>query len=220
MTMTKYERARNLRYKRAALDSIGWEDLTSELLDIEEACSDVRWYFDEDGDNLVAAMDGDEDEAYEFKMAFADLEASCEQLREIIGEEYGVEEYYNDCTVALIGNRYNVVGFDAVETDYFALCRYEADLAVTEAGKRVTRWTKTEMLAKIGQCMGIVMAFLDLRRSYDYLKATMDILRDQNASVLQTIKDIERAYDKMDADDDARDFDRLCKSLPDRIWLE
>lgn len=214
--MTKYERARNLRYKRSALASIGWEIITTELWEIEEACGEIHWFFEDEGDNLVAAMDGDEEEAYEFQMTFADLEAKCEQLRNIIDEHCETAEYYDDCTVALIGNRYDVVGYDSVEEDYYDLCRYEADLASTEAGKRVTRWTKPEMLAKIGQCMGIAMAYLDLRQTYDYLKATMDILRDQNTSVLQVIKAIEAEYEKSN---ESKEFERLLKCLPDRVWL-
>ena len=77
VNLTKYEKARNLRYKRGALASIGFETIIDELYEIEEACGEIHWFFEEDGDNLIAAMDGDEDEVYEFKMALADLEAKC-----------------------------------------------------------------------------------------------------------------------------------------------
>lgn len=223
VNLTKYEKARNLRYKRGALASIRFEAIIDELYEIEEACSEIHWFFEEDGDNLIAAMDGDEDEAYEFKMAFADLEAKCEQLRSIMDEEYGINEYYDDCTLALIGNRYEVVGFDSVEEDYFSLCRYEADLATTEAGKRVMRLTKSEMLSRIGQCMGLAMAFLDLRQSYDYLKATMDILRDKNMSVLNVIKEINKLYENsQDCFEESanQEFQKLLDCLPEYIWLQ
>ena len=223
VNLTKYEKARNLRYKRGALASIGFETLMDELYEIEEACSGIHWFFEEDGDNLIAAMDGDEDEAYEFKMAFADLEAKCEKLRSIIDEEYGINEYYDDCTLALIGNRYEVVGFDSAEEDYYSLCRYEDDLATTEAGKRLVRLTKSEMLSRIGQCMGVALSFLDLRQSYDYLKATMDILRDKNMSVLNTINEINKLYEKsQDYFDESANqgFQKLLDCLPEYIWLQ
>lgn len=219
----KYQKARNLRYKRGALASIGFETIMDELYGIEEACSEVHWFFEEEGDNIVAAMDGDEEEAYEFKMAFADLEAKCEQLRSIMDEEYGIDEYYDDCTLALIGNRYNVVGFDSVEEDYHSLCRYEADLATTEAGKRLMRLTKSEMLSRIGQCMGVALSFLDLRQSYDYLKATMDILRDKNMSALKVIKEIDTLYEKSQEYFDKsanQEFQKLLNCLPEYIWLQ
>ena len=57
------------------------------------------------------------------------------------------------------------------------------------------------MLSTIGQCVGTLIAFLDLRQSYDYLKATFDILRDENTSLLKQIKAIETAYDAADAVD-------------------
>ena len=108
------------------------------------------------------------------------------------GEDF--ERLFNDCTVALIGNRYDVIGYDTIEEDYYGLTNYEMELATTEAGKRLMRKTKVEIISTIGQCFGILMAFLDLRQQYDYLKATFDILRDENTSMLQTIKEIDAAY--------------------------
>lgn len=217
---SKEEIARNLRYKRPALASMGWETMTEELMQIAEECYNVHWYLDTDEDNLVAAIGGDE-EAYEFKMAFADLEAKVEMLQEAIDEQYDLEEYFNDCTVALIGNRYETIGYDSYQEDYYSLTGYERELANTEAGKRICRWTKVDMLAKIGQCMGTLLAYIDLRQSYDYLKATMDILRGDNLSLIKAIREIEAAYDRLaDWRKDNGEFDRLCGALPDRVWIE
>ncbi len=210
-----------LRYKRAALASLGYEAIMNELYEIEEACSDVHWFFEDDGDGLLSAMDGDEDEVFEFKMAFSELEIECERLSSNIRDQWDIQEYFDDCTVALIGNRFNVVGFDTVEEDYFGLCAYEQELATTEAGRRVTRWTKAEMLSKIGHCMGITVAFLNLRERYDYLKATMDILRNENASVLKVVREIETAYNNLDGSSERENaFDKLLRELPDRAWIE
>jgi hypothetical protein len=217
------EKARELRYKRPALASMGWEFIRNEITEIEGACDEVHWYFEDDGDNLVAALDGDEDEAYEFKMAFSDLEAKCGLLNEAIEENgYDIDEYFDDCTVALIGNRYNTLGYDGEEEDYFALTSYETELAQTESGKRVCRWTKAEMLSKIGQCMGILLAYYDLRQSYDYLKATMDILRNENVSILKVVKEIEAAYERATEDQWSSDaeYKALLAALPERVWIE
>lgn len=103
---------------------------------------------------------------------------------------------------------------------------YEQGLAQTEAGKRLCRLTKAEMLSRIGWAFGILLAFFDLRQQYDYLKATFDILRNENSSLLDTIREIEKAYDEMEADDfreykdSTRKFERLLAALPDRAWLE
>lgn len=219
--MTVAERSRNMRYKKPALLSMGYDAMTEELDSIAEKCDDIRWWEDTDTDTLLNALDGDEEDAWEFKMAFSELSAKCEQLRDTIYSTYIDRELYDNCTVALIGNRYSVVGFDGFEEDYFDLCSYESGLAQTEAGKRIMRMTKPEMLSTIGQCVGILVAFLDVRERFDYLQATFDILRDQNTSLLDTIKEIERLYDA--AQDDWRDKDKLWReltdSLPQGAWI-
>ena len=177
--LLKAERTRNMRYKRPALASIGVEDLIRELEEIQEACTDIHWFTDQDDETLLNALDGDEEDAYEFRIAFADLEAKANHLSDLFYELENHDDpawqVYNDCTVALIGNRYQVAGFDMDEEDYFSLTSYEQNLACTEAGKRVMRMTKPAMLSTIGQCVCILVSFLDLRQSYDYLKATFDI---------------------------------------------
>ena len=220
-----------MRYKRPALASMGYDALRAELWNIRDACTDIHWFTDQDDDTLLNALDGDEDDAWEFRMAFSDLEAKADRLETIIGDYYGwdgssFERVYNDCTVALVGNRCRIVGYDSVEEDYFALTSYDERLAQTEAGKRLMRRTKAEMLSTIGQCMGILLAFLDLRQQYDYLKATFDILRDENTSLLQTVKEIDAAYNAAAvewwnrSDEAVRRFDALLENLPDRAWIE
>ena len=191
---TKQEQARSLRYKRPALALMGWETITSELSEIQSACDDVSYSMSVD--SILDAFDGDEERAWEFQMAFADLSAKCEQLSNCLYDHDELSEYFDDCTVALIGNRYKSIGYDDYEEDYYQLTNYEEELAQSEAGKRVCRWTKKDMLTNIGQCMGVLLAFYDLRQQYDYLKTELDILRGENAAVLQTIKEIEKAYDR------------------------
>ena len=230
MGITKAMQARNLRYKRPALMSMGYSDVMSELYEIQNVCCDIRWFIDNDDGTLLNALADDEEEEYEFKMAFADLEAKAEGLWDAIEEQQNLcwgedfERLFNDCTVALIGNRYDVIGYDTIEEDYYGLTNYEMELATTEAGKRLMRKTKVEIISTIGQCFGILMAFLDLRQQYDYLKATFDILRDENTSMLQTIKEIDAAYKSaMEAglySKEMRDFDRLLEMLPQKAWVE
>ena len=220
--VTPAERSKALRYKRPALASMGYETLTSELNEIQAACSDVAYYFPQGDDTLLDALDGDEEEAFEFQMAFSELSAKVDRLVDVM-YEIGDQQQYDDCTVALIGNRYTLVGFDGYVEDYFQLAGYESHLAESEAGKRMMRHTKAEMLSIIGQSVGALVAFLDIRQQYDYLKATIDILRGENQSMLQAIKRIEELYDRAQMDDwkrDSREFDALVAVLPEKMWIE
>lgn len=231
MSEIKANRTRNLRYKRPALASMGFDAMIAELEEIEEACDSIRWYVDQDDDSLINALDGDEEQAWEFKFAFAGLTAKAEQLRECMRDNWSYPapfyQRYDYCTVALIGNRYRLVGYDFDEEDYVSMTRYDEEIAESEAGKWLMRLTKKDMISCIGQSVGTLLAFLDLRQSYDYLKATFDILRDENTSLLQQIKAIEAAYEEACCTDwwhrkrEAVDrFDRLLDALPDRAWIE
>ena len=209
---------------------MGFEFLRVELDDIRDACDTIHWWTDQDDETLLNALDGDDEDVWEFKLAFSHLEAKADELFEMIYElcryEDDFGQVYDDCTVALIGNRYQTIGYDSFEEDYYALTGYEPGLAQTESGKRLMRRTKAEIISIIGQCFGILIAFLDLRQQYDYLKATFDILRDENTSMLQQVREIDAAYKALvTADLSARSeaekkFDRLLSALPDRAWVE
>ncbi len=231
MSDIKANRTRNLRYKRPALASLGYDALQTELWDIREACNDVHWFVEQGDETLLNALDGDDEAEWEFRMAFSNLEAKVDELEQVINDyfiwsEHGFERTYNDCTVALIGNRYRLLGWDSMEEDYFALTSYDQRLAQPEAGQRPMRKTKAELLPTIGQCFGILLAFLDLRQQYDYLKATFDILRDENTSLLKQIKEIETAYEAANETGwyswyaEVKRFDQLLDCLPDRAWIE
>lgn len=230
MTVDKEQRTRALRYKRPALTSMGYEHIQRELEEIMEACDDVAW-FAGDIDALTEALDGSDEEAHEFILACGDLSAKAGMLLEQLYEvgEYdpeGTARQYDDCTVALIGNRYDLVGFDTLQEDYYSLTGYDTELAESEAGKRLMRHTKAEMLSIIGQSVGILVAFLDVRQKYDYLQTTLDVLRDENCSVLQVLRDINAAYERAEAvrfNDyykEAQEFERLLWAVPERMWVE
>lgn len=221
----KAMKAKAMMYKRPALASMGYDSMISELYEIQEACTDVKWYMEQGDDTLLNALGDDEEAEWEFRMAFTDLDGKAYQLIERLQEDL-IREDYDDCTVALIGNRYESVGYDSYEEDYFHLTSYEAELAQTEAGKRLMRHTKAEMISTFGQCLGTLIAFLDLRQQYDYLKAAMDVLRDENTSLLKLIKEIDEAYDAAEEVGfnswyaEARRFDQLVRELPERMWIE
>ena len=225
------DRTRALRYKRPALASMGAEAIMTELDEISENCNEIRYYVEQadNDETLLNALEGDEDAEFEFRMAFAELSSKAEQLQTVLWDQ-SFEDFYrdfDDATVALIGNRYRLLGYDTDEEDYYALTGYEQELATTEAGKRLCRLTKNGNAIPHRLGNGYHTGFFDLRQSYDYLKATFDILRDENTSLLDTIREIERLYDEMDSGDFSsqrinaeKKFDQLLQALPDRAWLE
>ncbi len=221
---TRAAKARMMRYKRPALASMGYDTIRDELMEIMDACDEVEYYSEEDSNNLLAAFDGDDTAEWEFRMGFSDLSQTAYTLWEALGDLCRQVDY-DDCTVALVGNRYNLVGYDYEEEDYYSLCGYDSDLANTEAGKRLMRLTKKDMLATIGQSVGVLISFLDVRQRYDYLKSALDVVREENNSILQLLSDIEAAYVRAEGagflwyKQETQEFDRLVGELPDRVWV-
>ena len=83
---SKAERSKALRYKKPALAELGYETICDKLYEIDDECAGVRWVMDSDVDTLTNALDGDEDEAFEFRMMFSELAAECEILRSALDE--------------------------------------------------------------------------------------------------------------------------------------
>lgn len=212
-------RAQALRYKRSALATMGYDTIMSELQEIGEACDDLRWA---EENCTEPVLDGDEDDGAGYRMDFSELSADCECL---IDQLYDAADMFDDCTVALIGNRFQCVGYDGIEEDWFSLCAYDAGRAATESGKRLMRLTKAEMIDTIGRNVGIMMAFYDLRQRYDYLRAALNVVLDHNLDTLHTVRSIEDAYAAWCDDgcrtwsDKYRALDRACDALDDIYWI-
>lgn len=225
---TRRQKAANLRYKKPIVKGLNLDDIKQNLYDIEEACEGVRWYFDDDDDTLINALDGDDDEAFEFKMMFADLSAECEQMREDLYDLRWYEdkqEAFNIWFLAINGGE--MIGWDAYESDYMPLDGgYEEKLAAKEARKRICRMTKEQILDTAELSFRVIRSYLGLMSRYDQLKAAMDILRDQNTGYLQMVKRIEELYEKANADDfynwndSLKEFDRLVNCMPQEAWIQ
>jgi predicted nuclease with TOPRIM domain len=215
-------RAQNLRYKRAALSLIQRDRLEDELYEISSECSELEWAVDDD-ETLIDVFDGDTDEIHEFRFMFSDLAYKCERLSDALRDGY-VTEHFDDFFVGTLGSGYKMVGFDSAQEDYFNLTRFEAELAQTVSGKRIAALKKDEIIAVAGQCIGIMMSFLDIRHQYDCLKATFDALRDDRAELLKGVHTVEDAYQKWQEDPGnmklERKYDDLLLRLPGRIWVE
>lgn len=194
----KKNKAKKLRYKKPIVKNLNLETIQQDLWDIQESCEEVHWFTDSDdgSETLINALSGDEDEAYEFKMAFADLCAECQRMFDDMQEEW-VPDCFDILFVAAgAGETYGgLLGFDSYEQDYFGIGCSEA-FAEDEAKKKLKQMTKDELIVAVRQCFRIYSAYIGLRNRYDSLKAAIDILREQNTGYLQVVREIERLYQK------------------------
>mgnify|MGYP007100373182 CR=1 FL=1 len=223
---TKKIKAKNLRYKKPIAKNLNLDAITQDLRDMQEACEEIRWYTDSDdgNDSLVNALSGDEDEAYEFKMAFADLCAECERMLEDLREEW-VPECFDIFFVAVGAG--DLLGWDSYEGDYFGISSYESNLAEEDSKGKLKRMTKDELIDASRQCFIVYKAYMGLKNRYDSLKAAIDILRDQNTGVLQTVKEIEKLYNSAQEEQgnyaeyskEWKEFDRYADALPQEAWI-
>lgn len=226
---TRRQKAKNLRYKKPIVKNLNLDTIKQELWDIQEECEDVHWYTDSDdgNDSLINALEGDEDEAYEFKMAFGDLCAECENMREDLEWEWVPECFDLFFVAAGACDSYDgLLGYDTFEQDYFGLSSTDS-FAEDETKKKLKQMTKDDLIAAIRQCFKVYQAYIGLRNRYDSLKAAIDILRDQNTGYLQAVKEIEKLYEAVSMDrwtrddwsQESRDWKRYTDTLPPEAWI-
>lgn len=224
---TKRLKAKQLRFKKPIAKNLNLEFIKSDLWDIEEECENVRWYTDSDDgeDSLINALDGDEDEAYEFKMAFADLCAECNRMREDLEEEW-IPECFDIFFVATSSDNDEMMGWDSYEHDYYGI-GYSDNILRENAGIKLKKMTKGDLIEASMQCMKVYQAYIGLRNRYDSLKNAIDVLKDQNTGHLQVVREIERMYEQASENRFTRDdwskesleWKQYTDALPQEAWI-
>lgn len=225
---TKRIKAMNLRYKKPVAKGLNLYDIKDSLWNISEACAEVEYYIGCD-DTLLNALDGDEDDAYEFKMMFSELSAECEQMRYDLDNEY-IPEYF-DLFFAAASKGGEMLGYDMYEHDYYGLGSFEAGLANEEAVRKIKTLTKDKLIEAVQRCFGIYQAYIGLVYRYDCIKSAMDILRSENTGLLQLIKQIEELYEKANEESKGfkydylagktlQSFNRLLENMPQEAWIQ
>ncbi|MDE7298401.1 MAG: hypothetical protein K2N94_06170, partial [Lachnospiraceae bacterium] len=105
---------------------------------------------------------------------------------------------------------------------------YLENVAEKESKKQLKALTKDDLIAAARQCFRVYQSFLALRHRYDCLKASIDILRDQNTGYLQMVKQIEEVYDRADRESqgfrynygkEVQELNRLVCSMPQEAWI-
>lgn len=226
---TKREKARQLRYRKPIVKDINLWSIREELYAISEECDNVRWYWEQDDDDtLLNAMDGDEDEAYEFKMMFADLCAECERMREDLENEY-IPECFDILFVAAGAGEYGggYLGWDSYEQDYFGINCTDGFIK-GEGAKKLKRMTKDQIIECTATCLKVLYAYIGLRYRYDSLKAAFDILRNANTGHLKMVKKIDELYREAEEEsigfkystEKVRELERMFDALPQETWIQ
>ncbi len=225
---TKRWKAKNLRYKKPIVKDLNLYAIKESLWEIGDECDDVQYYLDYHGETLLNALDGDEEDAYEFRMMFSDLSAECEQMWEDLNNEY-VPKYF-DLFFAAVGKGYEMLGYDVYEHDYYGLNYSESEWANEEAIKKMKALTKDQLIKTAQACFKIFQAYIGLRHRYDCIKAAMDILRDFNTGHLQMVDQIEKLYEKANEATDGfmwrnyapelDELDKLIENIPQEVWLQ
>jgi len=222
----KIYRAKQNRYKKAALSMMQWDFIEGELEDISTECSEYEWSIMED-ETLIDALSDNTDDLYELRFMFSDLSARCDSLYEAL-RYANVTKHFDDFFVGIIGNKYNIVGYDGHEEDYFSLTGYDIESAQEESVKRLTKLTKEALLSACGQCFGVALSVLDIRHTFDCLTSALELLRGNRAVLLKNIKNIEAAYEAAEQRDfreygqgseATRYFNDLLWRLPDKVWI-
>ena len=224
----RQDKARMLKYKKSILQQLNLYDIQSDLADLVEVADNVTYAWDDD--NLLEALDGDEEQVEEFKILMAELSSDCERLSEAIYYS-GVDEHFDAFFVSLAMKdrppQYRMLGYDTVEMDYFEFLNdYEEDIAEGEAIKQLKRLTKDELLRTAGECFRVVLAYLDIREKINALGSVIEIITDENKAILDAVKSIETQYEEAEKISfqpyakATEALDKTLRLLPDKIWVE
>lgn len=223
----KQEKAKHLRYKKPIAQYMNLDFIRESIWDMQEVITDVQWFIDDEA-NLVNAMNGDEDDAYEFRMAFSDLAAELQQFEEDLREEY-IPECFDDLFPAAKADFYGgFLGYDSYEHDYFGLSAYEYNWAEQEAEKRICRLTKKELLEAVGACLKVYSSYVALQYRYDCLEASLKIIQEKNLEGLKMVRAIEEQYEKAEQasnhfeykyGSETRKLDGMLDEIPQEFWL-
>lgn len=221
------EKARNLRYKKAAVNGLTLFEMIDKLDEIVEACDEVTYWEDSDMETLVEALDGDEEEAERFRLDFAGLSADAEQMLNDLQEAWKPERFDDVLVISGIGENNDdnfLIGYDSSEGDYFGLDPFEYQWAEKESVKRLERLTKNEILQQVAQTVRITFSFIGIQSRYQDLKAAIDILRETNKEYLDTVKQINQLYAALGDPygwtyNVNRQYDKILEKLPREAWL-
>lgn len=226
-------KARGLRYKKPAVKGLTFFEIRDAIDDIAEECDLVQYWEDSDNETLVDALDGDDEEAQRFRMDFAVLSSDVDRFRDDLLAVDEPERFDDVLVAAGLGNNagggQGLYGFDSYEGDYFGLEPYAYRWAEQESVKRLERLTKKELIEQVAQSVCIAFSFIRIQDRYENLKVAMDILKAKNKEYLDSVKELNELYERIDWTyvtqetagwtEEGKRIEKIGEMLPAEAWL-
>ncbi|MDR0287403.1 MAG: hypothetical protein LBI03_06860 [Clostridiales bacterium] len=170
------EKSKRPLWKKSMLQTLNLDDIMQyldEIIENGDMFGYKRYYENESG------------YYQEYKEQFDELSDGAYTLYETL-QEYDLKEHWDDMTVALLGETQKVLGFDAVEAEYFGtLSDWEENRAIEEAIKRIERLNKRDMIKCFRNVMVTLVSFFDIKAAHDCLISIVEEL-DERAAFMQT----------------------------------
>ena len=215
-----------LRYRKSIVETLNWEFIYYDLNELSEQAGMIEYAWDDE--NILDAIDGDEELLWELKLAYTGLSDECDRLKENFDDywDYKADDF-NSLFVAVntkLPDKFLVDVYD--DGDYFKAEDYESKEAERVNQERLKRLTKDKLLDLIGDSLSLLFRYLDIKDRINAISSAVEIIQDENGAILQAVKNIENQYIlaervKFDWRDKATErFDELLKLIPDRIWVE
>lgn len=165
-------------WKKTMLQRLGIQDIQEDLWEIGNAGD----YYGYEGESMGEYYEEYRELFNELSMAASDLSDAISEIEEYDGEDFAG---WDDCTVALLGKTHQVLGFDPAETDYFGMMKFEQDMGVQEAQKRLERLKKSHLISLFRQVLTVLVSYMDIKAAYDTLNAIVCEL-DNRAAIMQS----------------------------------
>lgn len=239
------QKVRRMMFRRPACKAIRWDAIREDLEEIGEDAYEGQWMDGQSWEKLCEALDYDDETLYEFRVAFSDLAAQCEQMREDMDELaererdvlYGAGDDDDDpprlfdLFFPAIDTPGEIWGFDPEERDYYGFeSVYDEDAARKHARDILTRLTKDQLIRTAGLCLEIARQYLSIVARHDALSSVLAILKGEQEARLKAIQHIEELYERAERETKGFEYtwnnkaiselDQALTGLPDRIWIE
>jgi len=209
-------------WKYSCIDGLDFDSITSDI----ESMSEFEWKYE------------NHSRKEDFQIFFVDISARAEQLQELMHNyRYYLAERddcrgWNDFCVVMFGGTRRVLGYDVEEMDYYSLFgrgfgESGEDLAIEEAGKRLERLSKKELIERWQKVLTVLTAYFELKASYDSLTGALDFLENEGMTKSEELtQGIEDAYRRLEfykgeakENADYNRFDKTAAKIPHEVWV-